>query len=121
LHVEATSGNFAIAIATTAIAALLSRIIYLQFFHPLSKFPGPWYATSFSVVGALISIKQKEPEFIMHLVKKYGSESHAVLCTLQFPSSTSSHRYPTSCGTPPCALHANYHVVEPVVSWKSSH
>ncbi|KAF2658321.1 cytochrome P450 [Lophiostoma macrostomum CBS 122681] len=70
----ATPGNLAIAIFTTAFAALVSRIVYLQFFHPLSKYPGPWYATSFSVVGALISIKQKEPEFFMYLVKKYGTD-----------------------------------------------
>ena len=74
LHVEATPANVAIGLTAAVFAALLSRIIYLQFFHPLAKFPGPWYATSFSVVGALISIKQKEPEFFMYLVKKYGSK-----------------------------------------------
>jgi hypothetical protein len=53
--------------------ALLSRILYMQKLHPLAGFPGPWYATSFSVVGAVISVKQREPEFLMSLVKKYGS------------------------------------------------
>ena len=60
---------------TAVITALLCRILYMQKFHPLSKFPGPWYATSFSIVGAIISVKQKEPEFFMYLVKKYGSKS----------------------------------------------
>jgi hypothetical protein len=54
-------------------AALLLRIVYCQFFHPLSKFPGPWWATSFSVVGAIISVKYKEPQFLTYLIKKYGS------------------------------------------------
>ncbi|KAF2106197.1 cytochrome P450 [Lophiotrema nucula] len=54
--------------------SLLGRILYLQFVHPLSKFPGPWYATSFSLVGALISIKKKEPEFFMYLVRMYGTD-----------------------------------------------
>lgn len=72
---QPTPGNVAIALVATLFAALLSRIFYMQFLHPLSKFPGPWYATSFSVVGAIISIKKKEPEFFMYLVKKYGSRS----------------------------------------------
>lgn len=54
-------------------AALVLRIVYCQFFHPLAKFPGPWWATSFSLVGAIISVKHKEPEFLTYLVRKYGS------------------------------------------------
>jgi len=73
VHVTPTVLCASILVAT--VAALLLRIVYLQFFHPLSRFPGPWYATSFSIVGALISIKKKEPEFFMYLVKKYGSKS----------------------------------------------
>jgi hypothetical protein len=63
-----------IALLTVVTTALLSRIFYMQKLHPLSKFPGPWYATSFSIVGAIISIMQKEPEFFMYLVRKYGSK-----------------------------------------------
>jgi hypothetical protein len=55
------------------VTALLSRILYMQKFHPLSKFPGPWYASSFSLFGALVSVVRREPEFLMYLVKKYGS------------------------------------------------
>lgn len=53
-------------------AALLGRIIYMQVFHPLSSFHGPWYATSFSIVGAIISVQKREHLWYMHLVKKYG-------------------------------------------------
>lgn len=74
LNIEATPTNVGVAVLATVFAALLSRIFYCQYLHPLSKFPGPWYATSFSVVGAIISIKKKEPEFFMYLVKKYGSK-----------------------------------------------
>lgn len=52
---------------------LLYRILYTQFFHPLAKFPGPWYATSTSLYGAIISVRKEEPEFLRSLVKKYGS------------------------------------------------
>ncbi|KAJ6193468.1 cytochrome P450 monooxygenase-like protein [Bipolaris maydis] len=53
---------------------LLWRIFYMQKLHPLAKFHGPWYATSFSIVGAMISVLRKEPEWIAHLEKVYGTE-----------------------------------------------
>lgn len=57
------------------LTAIVARVFYMQKLHPLSKFPGPWYATSFSIVGAIISVKQREPEWFMYLVRKYGSKS----------------------------------------------
>jgi hypothetical protein len=54
--------------------AVLSRILYMQKLHPLSKFPGPWYATSSSIVLGTISALKKEPDFFTYLVKKYGSK-----------------------------------------------
>ncbi|KAH9862409.1 hypothetical protein J1614_011064 [Plenodomus biglobosus] len=69
-----SSANLGLAILGTIFAALLSRIFYCQYLHPLSKFPGPWWATSFSLVGAIISVKRKEPQFFMYLIKKYGSD-----------------------------------------------
>jgi len=54
--------------------AILGRIFYMQKLHPLSKFPGPWYATSFSVVGAIISVLHREPQFFMYLVEEYGTD-----------------------------------------------
>lgn len=74
---EPTLSNIGLGIISTIFAAFISRIFYCQFLHPLAKFPGPWYATSFSIVGAIISIKQKEPEFFTYLVRKYGSKSEA--------------------------------------------
>ncbi|KAH6612491.1 cytochrome P450 monooxygenase-like protein [Boeremia exigua] len=54
------------------LAALIYRIVYTQFFHPLSAFPGPWYASSFSVTLSLISLTKREPEYLMYLISKYG-------------------------------------------------
>lgn len=84
---EVAPANVGIALIASIFAAILSRIVYMQCLHPLSKFPGPWYATSFSIVGAIISIKKKEPEFFMHLVRKYGSKSFVLRFPLtpQFP------------------------------------
>ncbi|KAF2876442.1 cytochrome P450 [Massariosphaeria phaeospora] len=69
-----TPANVGLAVLTAVFASLLSRVFYMQHLHPLSKFPGPWYATSFSVTGAVISVQKKEPEFLMYLVRKYGSD-----------------------------------------------
>jgi hypothetical protein len=74
MELQADSLGMSVALLTIIGVSLLSRILYMQWFHPLSKFPGPWYATSFSIVGAIISVKQKEPEFFTYLVKKYGSK-----------------------------------------------
>jgi hypothetical protein len=66
--------NAGLATLAMVSTAILCRIFYMQKLHPLSKFPGPWYATSFSVVGAIISVLHKEPDFFMYLVQKYGSK-----------------------------------------------
>jgi hypothetical protein len=66
--------NVGFAVLTALLTAALCRILYMQRSHPLAKFPGPWWATSFSVGGAIISVMHKEPEFFMYLVKKYGSK-----------------------------------------------
>ncbi|KAF2475031.1 cytochrome P450 [Lindgomyces ingoldianus] len=73
-NIEVTLLNIATTFCGAIFAALFSRIFYNLYLHPLSRFPGPWYATSFSIVGAIISVKKKEPEFFMYLVKKYGSD-----------------------------------------------
>ncbi|EOA80982.1 uncharacterized protein SETTUDRAFT_124398 [Exserohilum turcica Et28A] len=46
----------------------------MQKLHPLSKFPGPWYASSFSIVSAIVSVLRKEPQWLMYLEKKYGTD-----------------------------------------------
>lgn len=72
--VEMTPTNVGVAVAAVLLTALVTPIIYNVYLHPLSRFPGPWYATSFSVVGAVISIKKLEPRFLTYLVKKYGTD-----------------------------------------------
>lgn len=60
-------------VAVAIASALILRVIYNLYFHPLAGFPGPWYAASFSLSVAIISLLRREPEWIMGLVKKYGS------------------------------------------------
>lgn len=76
---DATPTDIAAAVLATALASLFSRIVYNLYLHPLSKFPGPWYAASFSIVGALISVQKREPQWLMSLVRRYGSTHH--LCS----------------------------------------
>ncbi|KAF2145342.1 uncharacterized protein K452DRAFT_283700 [Aplosporella prunicola CBS 121167] len=58
-----------------AVVALACRIVYNIYFHPLSKFPGPWYATSTSLTSALISVAKVEPQWLLSLVNKYGTHT----------------------------------------------
>jgi hypothetical protein len=67
------------------LAALTFRIVHTQFFHPLSAFPGPWYASSFSLTMALISLTKREPEYLMYLIHKYGCNTQTLSPPLQPP------------------------------------
>lgn len=66
--------NVGVAIAAVLITAISWRILHNVYLHPLSRFPGPWYTSSFSLIGALISIKRQEPQFLMYLVERYGTD-----------------------------------------------
>ncbi|KAF5486925.1 Cytochrome P450 monooxygenase gsfF [Colletotrichum siamense] len=61
-------------IAASIFSALLLRIIYNLYFHPLSRFQGPWYAASFSISHAIISVLKKEPQWMLSLAKHYGTD-----------------------------------------------
>lgn len=67
-----------ISLAALAGIALISaaafRIIYNLYLHPLSKFHGPWYAASFSLIPAIISVLRVEPQWLLSLAKRYGSQ-----------------------------------------------
>ncbi|OAP61369.1 hypothetical protein AYL99_03572 [Fonsecaea erecta] len=57
-------------------AVLLSiRLLYNLYWHPLSKYPGPWYAAATSLSVAVISVLKAEPQWLMSVVRKYGTES----------------------------------------------
>jgi hypothetical protein len=85
LDLEVTPTSVGVSVLATVLVVLSARIFYLQYLHPLAKFPGPWYATSFSIVGAIISVRKKEPEFFMYLVNKYGGMFRSTPRTPSFP------------------------------------
>jgi hypothetical protein len=78
--IQVTAASVAAFVVVTVTSALFSRVIYNVYFHPLAKFPGPWYAASFSLYGALISVLQIEPQWLSSLVKRYGSMTNPILC-----------------------------------------
>lgn len=64
-----------ITLAVTVASTVFLQAFYNIYLHPLSKFPGPWYAVSFSLSGAVISYLKIERQWIQGIVKKYGSKS----------------------------------------------
>lgn len=62
-------------ITMIVVGALLYRIVYNIYFHPLPKFPGPWYAAATSITDALYSYNRQELPWFQSLVKKYGRKS----------------------------------------------
>lgn len=60
-------------LGTALVGAVLFCIFYNLFFHPLAKFPGPWYCAISSLPISIISVLRIEPQWLQSLVKKYGS------------------------------------------------
>lgn len=78
------------------------RIINCLFLHPLRHFPGPWYAACSSLPLGLASIASKEPDWLMSLVRKYGSklENLLVLVRAMKNKTALSRRIVTDTGLP---------------------
>lgn len=55
-------------------SAVFLRILYNLYLHPLAKFHGPWYAASFSLIPAIISVLRIEPQWLLSLTKRYGTD-----------------------------------------------
>jgi len=69
---EATPTGILSLIAVAIVSPLFIRAFYNLYLHPLSKYPGPWYTSAFSLSGAIISVLRKEPQWLQSLVNRYG-------------------------------------------------
>jgi hypothetical protein len=70
--------NVKLVLLTALVAAVTCRMVYVHFFHPLSGFNGPWYAKSSSLFIAILSVMNREPEWLMYVIRKYGGESSSM-------------------------------------------
>ncbi|CZR58264.1 related to pisatin demethylase / cytochrome P450 monooxygenase [Phialocephala subalpina] len=73
--VQATLVEILMLIAVAIASSLFFRAFYNISLHPLSKYPGPWYTSAFSLSGAIISVLRIEPHWLHGLVKKYGTNT----------------------------------------------
>lgn len=70
---ELSASELALIAVFAVFSALALRIVYNLYLHPLSGFHGPWYAASFSLCSALVSVLRFEHEWLLTLAKRYGS------------------------------------------------
>lgn len=71
--IQSTLPKALLALGFVALSLVGWRIIHCLFWHPLRHFPGPWYAACSSLPLGLASIMSREPDWLMSLVRKYGS------------------------------------------------
>jgi hypothetical protein len=89
-----SSSQFGMLVPMLVLGLLTYRIIHTQIFHPLSSFPGPWYLSSFSLSLALVSLTKREPEYLMYLIRRYGSRSPTLPRNHILIAAISHHDYP---------------------------
>jgi cytochrome P450 len=51
------------------------RVLSNLYFHPLSRFRGPWYCAASSLPLAIISLRRREPQWLLDLTKRYSRGS----------------------------------------------
>ncbi|KAJ9662012.1 hypothetical protein H2201_006301 [Coniosporium apollinis] len=67
-----TVGNFFLAFSAYIAFRIVYQIVYYRFFHPLSKFPGPFWGSVTRLWVAYHNVKEDECELEYALHKKYG-------------------------------------------------
>jgi hypothetical protein len=72
LYRNATFVNVSLGFIAYLIARALYQVVYYRFFHPLSKFPGPFWGSVTRLWIAYHNIKEDEPYVEHELHKKYG-------------------------------------------------
>lgn len=82
LYSKVTFGNVLLAFVAFISFRVVRQIVYYRFFHPLSKFPGPFWASVTRLWVAYHNIKGDEPYVEHELHKKYGMRLCATLLLL---------------------------------------
>lgn len=58
-----------------SLALLIKSIVVTRYFHPLSKFPGPFWASVTRLWIAVVSLSGKEHEVLYKLHERYGKRN----------------------------------------------
>ncbi|THY02444.1 flavonoid 3',5'-hydroxylase [Aureobasidium pullulans] len=67
-----TFRNLVLAVIGYVVARVIYQIVYYRWFHPLSKFPGPFWASVTRLWIAYHNLKEDEPMVAFELHRKYG-------------------------------------------------
>lgn len=67
-----TVGNVFLGLVAYIAARFISQIVYYRFFHPLSAFPGPFWASVTRLWIAWHNLNETEVPTVHALAKQYG-------------------------------------------------
>lgn len=73
-----TPGNIILAVFAYYFLRLVIESVYYRFFHPLSKFPGPFWASISRLWIAYHNLKEDELYLILKLHQQYGMKSSMI-------------------------------------------
>jgi len=59
------------------VGSFVYQIIYYRFFHPLSKYPGPFWGSVTRLWITYHNVKGDEPETFQALHRKYGMSAYS--------------------------------------------
>ncbi len=79
-----TFGNIALSIFIYVALQCIYQAVYYHYFHPLAKFPGPFWAGVTRLYIAYYDWTGQEPKKCMELVKQYGRLSCRCACGLKY-------------------------------------
>lgn len=79
LYSKVTFSNAILAFIAYRALDFVRQIVYYRFFHPLSNFPGPFWASVTRLWIAYHNIKEDEPYVEYELHKQYGIRLPRVL------------------------------------------
>lgn len=66
--------NFALLVLAYITFKIVYQIVYYRFFHPLAKFPGPFWGSVTRLWIAYHNVKADEPEVVRAMHQKYGEQ-----------------------------------------------
>lgn len=73
---KVTATNVILGLVTYVVLQFVYQIVYYHFFHPLAKFPGPFWGGVTRLWIAWHNLRETELQTVYDLTKKYGTLNH---------------------------------------------